>query len=259
MSPWEKLLEQPDCGGHFVQLYEAGETGLARNAGHFIWQGLRRGDGVLIVATPEHQRLFFGHLEQLGANLPTLLESKQLVVEDAEAMLAQFMIGGQPEWRRFENTVCSALRQVRSSEAPRVYGEMVGLLWKARQYAAAIRLEQLWNRLLEQCSFSLYCAYAIDVFAETAEVANIDSVLCAHTHIVPAQIDGALEAALSLAMNDVLGPQADLIRNSIRGAQRSSRAVMPTAEATIIWLKKNLPECADEIVRQAREHYFMEA
>ena len=52
---------------------------------------------------------------------------------------------------------------------------MVGLLWKARQFAAAIRLEQLWNKLLEQSAFSFYCAYAIDVFGKDFEVANLPS------------------------------------------------------------------------------------
>jgi hypothetical protein len=162
MSPWEKLLERPHSRGHFVQLYEADEVALTKNVGLYLWEGLRRGEGAVVIVTPEHRELFSRHLDHLGADLPALLGSRQLVFWDAQQTLAQFMDAGQPDWRSFESAIRAAMRQVRpspGSEGLRAYGEMVGILWKARQFAAAIRLEQLWNRLLEQSSFSLYCAH----------------------------------------------------------------------------------------------------
>jgi hypothetical protein len=258
MSPWEKLLERPHSGGHFVQLYEADEGALAKNVGHYLWEGLRRGDGVLIVVTPEHQELFSGQLESLGANLPALLASQQLIFLDAEETMAEFMVNGQPDWLRFEKAIRAAMRQVRpgkTAEGLRAYGEMVGILWKARQFAAAIRLEQLWNRLLEQSNFSLYCAYAIDIFGKDFEVANLDGVLCTHTHLVPAQPNGSLEIALNRSMDEILGPKADALRILIKANYRPAWAVIPTAENIVLWLRKNLPEQADEIVRRAQHHY----
>jgi hypothetical protein len=132
---------------------------------------------------------------------------------------------------------------------------MVGVLWKARQFAAAIRLEQLWNKLLEQSSFSLYCAYAIDVFGKEFAVANLDNVLCTHTHLVPSQPDGTLEAALNRSMDEILGSKADALRILIKANYRPAWAVMPAAEAIVLWLRKNLPEQADHIVARARYHY----
>jgi hypothetical protein len=258
MSHWEKLLETPPSGGHFVQLYEADEEALARNVGHYLWEGLRRGGGVVIVVTPEHRELFSRHLTQLGADLPALLESRQMVILDAQRTMAEFMVDGQPDWPRFQKAIRAAMRQVRPSgraEGLRAYGEMVGILWKARQFAAAIRLEQLWNKLLEQSAFSLYCAYAIDVFGKDFEVANLDGVLCTHTHLVPAQLNGTLETALDRSMDDILGLKADALRVLIKANYRPAWAVMPTAEKIVLWLRKNLPEQADEIVKHARYHY----
>jgi len=168
------------------------------------------------------------------------------------------MVAGQPAWLRFERTIRSAMRQVcpsRDSEELRAYGEMVGVLWKARQFAAAIRLEQLWNRLLEQSSFSLYCAYSIDVFGKEFEVANLDGVLSTHTHLVPAQPNGTLETALNRSMDEVLGPKADALRILIKANYRPAWAVMPTAEAIVLWLRANLPAQADQIIARARHHY----
>ena len=258
MSPWEKLLERPHPRGHFVQLYEADEVALAKNVGLYLWEGIRHGEGVLVIATPEHQELLSGHLDHLGANLSTLHGSQQLVFCDAQDTLNQFMIGGQPDWQHFENVIRAAMRQarpMRGADGLRAYGEMVGLLWKARQFAAAIRLEQLWNRLLEQSSFSLYCAYAIDVFGKEFEVGNLDGVLCTHTHLVPAQPNGTLETALNRSMDEVLGPKADALRILIKANYRPGWAMMPTAESILLWLKKNLPEQADQIVKRARQHY----
>ena len=258
MSPWEKLLERPHSRGHFVQLYEADEAPLARNAGRYLWEGLRRGDGVPLVVTPEHRELFSTHLRDMGADVPALVDSQQLVFCDAQRTLAQFMIAGQPDWEQFEKVIRAAMREVQPTdraEGLRAYGEMVGILWKARQFAAAIRLEQLWNKLLEQSSFSLFCAYAIDVFGKDYEVANLESVLCAHTHLVPAQSDGTLETALARAMDEILGARAEGLRVLIKSNHRPGWAVMPNAESIVLWLRKNLPEQADEIVRRARFHY----
>lgn len=262
MSPWEKLLDRPHSGSHFVQLYEAADTaGLAKNVGHYLWEGLRRGEGVLAIAAPDHQALLSRYLDGLGADLATLFDKRQLIFWDAERTLSRFMVGGQPDWHLFENVICAAMRQVRpadGSEGLRAYGEMVGILWKARQFAAAIRLEQLWNKLLERSSFSLYCAYAIDIFGTEIEVANLESVLCTHTHLIPAGPDGMLEVALHRSMNEILGPRADALRVLIKANYRASWAVMPGAENIVLWLRKNLPAHADGIVSRARRYYGLQ-
>lgn len=258
MSPWERLLEQPHSGGHFVQLYEADEEALARNVGLYLWEGLRRGEGVLIVVTPEHRDLFCKRLLLLGADLSLLIASRQLIILDAHQTMADFMLNGQPDWLLFEKTIRTAIRTVnpgQKAEGLRAYGEMVGILWKARQFSAAIRLEQLWNKFLEQSFFSLYCAYAIDIFGKDFEIANLDGVLCTHTHLVPAQTDGTLETALNRSLDEILGPKADALRVLIKAQHRSAWAVLPTAENIVLGLRKNLPERADEIMSRAREHY----
>jgi KaiC/GvpD/RAD55 family RecA-like ATPase len=262
MSPWGRLLEKPHPGDHFVQLYDAGETGLADNVGHYLWEGLKRGEGVLLVVTPEHQTLLSRFLDHVGADLATLLDSRQLVFWDARRTLSRFMVDGQPDWRLFEKAIRAAVREVRpadGAEGLRAYGEMVSVLWKAHQFAAAVRVEQLWNKLLEQQSFSLYCSYAVDVLDDESELANLESVLCAHTHLIPADADGDLEAAIHRSMDKVLGPRADAIRARIKTHDHARGTVLPSAENSVLWLRTNLPEEADRIVSLAREYYGQRA
>jgi hypothetical protein len=82
---------------------------------------------------------------------------------------------------------------------------MVGILWKSRQYAAAVRLEQFWNKLLSRSSFSLYCAYRIDVFGIEFHGAALDALLCTHTHLVPAEMNGSCESAINRAIEEIVG------------------------------------------------------
>jgi hypothetical protein len=258
MTPWEKLLEQPHARGHFVQLYTADERALTNNVGQYLWQGLRRGEGALVIVTPEHRKMFCECLDRLCGDVSTLLKNRQLVLWDAEQTLSEFISAGQPDPQRFKNVICAAMRQLRPARngGLRSYGEMVGILWKGRQFAAAIRLEQLWNRLLEQFAFSLYCAYAIDIFDKGFATANLDAVLSTHTHLIPAQPDGRLEDALDRSMAEILGSEAAALRDYIKSDRRPGSAVMPTAEAMVLWLRKNLPGQADRIFARFRHHYF---
>jgi hypothetical protein len=180
-----------------------------------------------------------------------------LVCWDAQQTLAQFMVNGQLDWQSFESVMRTAMRHARPvmGEGLRAYGEMVGILWRARQFATAIRLEQLWNKLLEKSNFSLYCSYAVDVFGEGFSVANLEGVLCTHTHLLPSQPNGNLETALNRSMDEILGSRAEGFRSLVKSSYRPGWAVLPAAEAIVLWVRKNLPEQSGQIVARARHHY----
>ena len=258
MSAWGRLLEQSHSRGHFVQLY-GDEPSLARGAGVFFREGLRRGGSVLAVTTPQHRCLFEEELSGLGADVGGLESSRRLVFLDAQATLARVTVDGQPDWARFEETIRAAIRSVAAPNTPqalRAYGEMVGILWNARQHAAALRLENLWNKLLEDVDFSLYCAYKFDVLGGDLRAKSLRSVLHAHTHVVPSDLDGALERALDRSMDELLGPEARDLRDRAHGDVRSDGTIISNAERSILWLRESLPAEADRILRRAREYYL---
>jgi hypothetical protein len=257
MSPWKKLLERPESHGHFVQLYQADEDALAANVGQYLWEGQRRGEGLLVIASPQNIVRFRTELQKRKTDTGQIVHNRNLVFFDAFDTLSRFMVGGQPDWGLFEDVVGSALHQVRPQKefaGLRAYGEMVSLLWKARMFAAAIRLEQFWNRLLSRSSFSLFCGYAIDVFGKEFEIKSLDALLCAHTHLLPAT-DGHLETAINRAMDEILGPSARDLKLLIKANFRPSWAVMPVGETMALWLRNNLPEQAGDIMDSARLHY----
>ncbi len=222
----EMFLDQPRPGGHAVQLCKADERLLERNVSRYLLEGLKRRQGQMVIVTP--------------------------------ARLAKFMSGGQPDWGRFENSVGAVLREVQAQAnvtGLRAYGEIVGILWKAGKYSAAIRLEKLWNKLLESNSFSLFCAYPIDLFGSEFQMGGLEAILGAHNHLLPAVTNEDLENAIDQSLNEVLGRRAEGLRSLIKSNARLPGATLPGAEATILWLRNNLGDEAEEILARARLRY----
>jgi DcmR-like sensory protein len=254
-----QLLNQPAAEEHFVQLYGNDDRHLTRNISRYLAEGLRRGDGLLVIATPEHRGSVVRQMSEERAYARAVLEGR-LVFLDAETTLSRFLVKGEPDRARFESVIGEALHGIRHRGAHtgiRAYGEMVGVLWQAGQQAAAVRLEELWNELLHASDVSLFCAYPIDVFGPEFQAASLDAVLCAHTHVLPT--DAALEGALNRAMDEVLGDRVQDLRTLIQANHRPAWALVPPPEALILWLRNNLPGSADRILNRAREYYQLAA
>ena len=66
MTSWESVLDNPEPHGHFVQLYDDDTKTLARNVGRYLSQGLKCGDGLLVVATKEHEQAFMSAIRDSG-------------------------------------------------------------------------------------------------------------------------------------------------------------------------------------------------
>lgn len=255
MTSCAELLDHVDPEGHLVQLYGKDDRLLIRNISRFMAEGLRRGDGLLAIASPEHSGSVARHLRQERGYSQAVLEGR-LVFLDAQATLDRLMVDGQPNRELLDAVVGDALKGVQARAGHtgiRAYGEMVGILWKTGQHGAAVRLEEYWNSLLHSGNISLFCAYPIDVFGEEFQAENVDALLCAHTHMVP--IDDDLESALDRAMNEVLGERVADLRALTKANHRPSWGEVPRSEAMILWLRTNLPGSASEILGLARQYY----
>ena len=260
---WEKVVEQPHPDGHLVQIYkEDDDAALVRNVSRFLSEGVKNGDAALVVANARHAQAF---RKAIGP------QADAIRFLDSVETLSRLMRDEQPDWNRFKEIIGGAVTEMRSASAAgglRAYGDMVNLLWKARQYSSAIRLEQFWNRLLSRSSFtrsesriagfSLYCAYSMDVLADNFQAAALEGILATHTHLIPGS-NGQLKAAIDRAMDDVLGKQVEEVREQFKrskaGNDRPSRAVVSSGESIALWLRRWLPERADEIFERARNYY----
>ena len=178
--------------GHFhaVRFYENRES-LARIVAEFLGDGFRLGQPGLIIATPEHTGLICETLRARHFDLDALQRTRDLLLLDAREVLERFMLDGMPSAQMFNDalipTIESAARG-RTHRQVRAYGEMVDVLWQEAKYAAAIRLEVLWNQLASTHDFSLLCGYSMGCFYKDAA---FEEICDQHTHVVAANGDTA--------------------------------------------------------------------
>jgi PAS domain S-box-containing protein len=174
------LAERPS-GEHIAQLYSH-ETVLIESLRMFTTRGLSRGEAVLLVLTPSHRGPLLQHLKAEGVDVDGLQRTGQLLLLDAAELLASFMLDGMPDATFFSmrlGDIVARMRPSGSTRKVRVFGEMVDLLWHSNQ-PAAIRLEQLWNDLIEGSGLSLFCAYSTSHVYD-----NFPEALRApHSHII---------------------------------------------------------------------------
>jgi len=252
-QPYDLYTSDPT---HLVQLYND-ESQLIRNVGTFLREGLRADGGLLVVAEPHHVDAFMRQLKITGADPEELKASGRLVTLDAAQTLAQICTGRHPDAHLFQDVVGSLVHTLseRHQRSLRIYGEMVALLWEQSRYAAAIRLEHFWNSLLRSVPAKLFCAYKIDVLADEFGSVGAHAALCAHDRVLPFDPDGRLDAAMSLAMDDVLGPSAENVKEQMQSSRPKDLAHVPTTESAILWLHRNVPEYARPILARTRVHY----
>jgi len=242
---WPQLLEHPG-NDHMVQLYQDCAF-LVEAVTAYVAAGLRQGEAALLIARPENGSRFAQALELQG-----FAPSSAVRMLDAEETLDEFMVDGMPEWTAFHRACGGAIAELRLQyPAVRAYGEMVDILWQRGERPAAIRLEEFWNELGRLQTFSLLCTYALDPLAPKSYGAALESVCGCHTHLIPTRDyvrfnEAVLQSAISL-----LEPPLAQVLLGLAGNHRPSTA-MPPGQAVLIWLKRNMPRIADQVLQDVR-------
>jgi len=226
---------------HFVQLYQETDL-LAEAVARYIGAGLRRGEAAIVIATPEHR----------AAILQKFESPPQLRLLDAEETLAAFMANGMPQWNAFHEVIGGLIAELRLQyPTVRAYGEMVDVLWQRGQREAAIRLEEYWNDLGGLQTFSLFCAYRMDPFDSHAYGGPLESVCKVHTHLMPSHDPARFDDAVQSASRKILDqPLAQILRSLAAHHRPATR--MPAGQATLFWLKQNMPRAAEKVLSELR-------
>lgn len=191
---------------HRVQFYD-NDAFLVQAVVDFVRPARKAGEGVLVIATPEH----LGRLQTLLGDAPAEMRRDgpdAFVVLDARDTLATFMVGGMPNERRFLDVVGSLVRQVsdHGQRPVRAFGEMVALLYSDGNAEGAARLEALWDKLAASHHLSLLCAYPMSAFPDAGHRQAFECICAAHSQVEP------MEAALTNHAVDDLHRTVALLR-----------------------------------------------
>ena len=171
---------------HAVKFYESPES-LCHIVAEFLGEGLIERQPALAIATPEHREGILAGLRARHLDVDSLQAAGDLLLIDVAELLASFMVDGMPDAALFTSAATHAIETVRRGRKDvtiRAYGEMVDVLWKAGQDAAAIRVELLWNKLATTDDFDLLCGYSMGTFYKGADLNAIERQ---HSHVVSPQ------------------------------------------------------------------------
>ncbi len=180
--------DQPE---HVVQFYQDDKFLIDAVSG-FVGSALAAGDATVLIATAAHREGIEKVLRKRGLEIGQAARQGRFIALDATETLAQFMVDGLPDEDHFKKVIGSMLAQAAASvagERRRVaaFGEMVNILWATGSYEAALRLEQLWNQLAKERSFSLLCAYPIAGFNSAKHTDAFLKICAEHSVVFPSE------------------------------------------------------------------------
>ena len=248
------LIEAP-ANSHFAQLHRD-QQALTDAVTLYLETGLRRGNGVVVIATPEHVDRFLSRLREHDLDPSRFLKSGQLELHDAELTLSKFMCNDVPVWTDFQRAMGAVFDRVQAfgRGTTRAYGEMVNVLWHEGKQGAAISLEEYWNELARLYPFSMFCSYMLDTQDDDSYSGPLEEIGRTHSDIVGTAEDERFRMALDSASRDVFGvPLSQMVgfaKHRDSGEQR-----FPSGQRTMLWVKRNLPSAAAAVLERARRYF----
>jgi PAS domain S-box-containing protein len=179
-----------DRTGHVVQLYTDDEF-LIDVLSRFIGGALAVGEAAVVVATAAHRRELERRLSARGLDTAKAAMQGRYLTLDASETMTRCVVNDAVDETRFYEIIGRSLEQARaaikSDSRVAVFGELVALLWADGKPQEAIRVEQLWNRLAQEYSFSLLCAYPITGFNNARHIAPFLKMCGQHSGVVPSE------------------------------------------------------------------------
>jgi hypothetical protein len=237
-------LAEAAAGRHLAQLHRDPEA-LIEAAYLFLEGGLRRGNSVVIIATPANtERL----KTRVGAGKTDPIEFL-----DAATVLEQCSAKGTPKWAAFRDVLGPVLRRAQTrGPGTRIYGDLAGMLWQDGSVEAAIRIEELWNSLGKVHAFALYCGYMLDTHSEDSYAGPLEEIGRTHTHIVGTSDDERFATALDRASKEIFGISLSQMSGVTK---QEAETRFPSAQRTMLWVKRNLPSSTGRLIERARRYF----
>ena len=151
-------------GEHLAHLF-ASSGALADTVAHYSFEGLARGQGVVLLVVPETAESVRKRLRTTGVEVERAEFQRILIFEDAEKVVERVLEGGDRPDRELLRSIVGDLveraRDASASHEVRLFGHLVQVLQNRRQYRAAARIEKLCDRMVEEHHVALLCGYSL--------------------------------------------------------------------------------------------------
>src|SRR6266481_6259531 len=174
---------------HSVQFYFEDRLLIEGLAG-LVATALVSRDAAIVIATKVHRETLAHELKDRNLDTTRAIADGRFVCLDASETLGRIMLNGMPDPERFSHLLGGLIAGARTAansgqEGLVIFGEMVAILWAEGKHQAAIRLEELWNELATQYSFSLRCAYPMNGFHKQEHAESFAKICAEHSSVLP--------------------------------------------------------------------------
>jgi MEDS: MEthanogen/methylotroph, DcmR Sensory domain len=201
---------------HLVQFYSGAER-LADSLSPIFADSLLKGETVVVVAANDHRDALDSALAHAGVNLSAEYRSGRYLPLDVEQALDHFMTPTGPDPDLFRSAIGGTIEKARRrTGSVNAYGELAGRLAERGDLAAALEVETLVDRMLQQHPFRLLCGYPRELVGGAGPV--FDSICALHDAVIVSREPTG--SALSATLDLPLGP------NAAATARRAARDVL---------------------------------
>jgi len=250
---WKQLLAEPGEDGHIVQLYQ--DDGFFGEAvSHFAAEGLLRGESVVLVATQPHWANVSARLRAKGFDTEQLFRQGQLIRLDADATLPTLMAGQLPDETRFKPLARETIAKARAGgkyRRVRWWGEMVYLLYASGNTRASTRMDELIGEIAHEERVPVFCSFLMDKLDPAIYDEAFPAVCRTHSHVVPADDYVRHRHVVNQAIREVVGEIRGPLLQSLL-AWKGEGALMPSSQATLLWVKECIPDYFAPVLARAR-------
>jgi len=158
-------------------------SGLVRSA---FWAG----DGVLLLATPEHRESLARQVRNEGCDLDAQRTKGCYAVMDPGEVLPRCSAGGKLDLSSLMELFRESVTRVAGASDRRparvfVFGELVAVLSAQGNMEAALLVEGVWDGLVHRLPLSVLCAYPVDQFQAAGTEEFFLQICAAHSTLVP--------------------------------------------------------------------------
>ena len=255
-TSWQELLCSPPPAAHVLQLYDS-ERFLEKAVAHFAVEGLRKGEAVLMSATPRHFAGIRHAMESAGAEVDAALRRGQLICGDPQDQCSSVMSGRSLDADRFRALLEGSFERIAADgrfAGVRGWGEMTTLLMESDLREARLAAERLADVAAKKYGARLFCSSPCDRYDAQAYGEELNELCSLHSHVIPAEDYVRHRLAVNRAIAEVVGELKGSVLQSL-ASWRGLGCSLPSSQALLFWLREAMPERFEAVLERARAHH----
>jgi len=180
---WTDIARQD----HVVQVYENDGVFLDTLTG-FIEATIRANENALVIATDRHLNALERRLQSYGIDIEKMISENRFIPFNVEEIISEFMIDGSLDESLLSKVGSDLV--IKASYGKRKFkmaGELAPTLMAQGYTDVPLRIEQLFDGVMHEQQFCLYCAYSKKLF--NGDLSQFHNPVCEiHSKIISGSV-----------------------------------------------------------------------